>query len=91
MLKCDEIEQPASCLNKSAIDEPVFVLCARDPVAAMTVRNWAVNYTRMKVSRGELGQREKDKVNDAYALADAMDNWGLARGLVDPTGRPTGA
>ncbi|MDZ7735921.1 MAG: hypothetical protein U5P41_07330 [Gammaproteobacteria bacterium] len=35
--KSEAINNPGSCLNKAAADEPVFVLRAKDPLAAAIV------------------------------------------------------
>lgn len=62
----------AGCLGRSASDEPVFVLCARDRVAADVVRHWA-----------DLAWRSGSKaakVGEARELADRMERWRLARG-----------
>lgn len=40
MTRDEEIDDVSSCLNRSAPDEPVFVLCARDPAAPMAVMQW---------------------------------------------------
>ena len=66
MLKHYELSSPKSCLNKARTDEPVFVLRAKDPVAAMTIRHWA---TMSEDLQG------KAKLQDALALADAMETW----------------
>lgn len=55
-------------LGESRADEPVFVLCARDPLAAGVVRLWA--YRR---SMTRLGVDEK--CLDAIRVAEAMENW----------------
>lgn len=61
MLKRDELSQPDSCLNKAGDDELIFVLLARDPAAADTVRYWAAR-------RVELGLNTADhpKILSAY-------------------------
>jgi hypothetical protein len=66
MLKKDELFHPRSCLNKAAPDEPVFVLRARDPLAAATVRLWAAMAT---------GRHEDEKVHTALESADEMEAW----------------
>lgn len=68
MLKRDEIEQPNSCLNKAAADEPVFVLRAKDPLAAQTVERWA-DYAE------GTGQHEAAKIIEARHLASEMRDW----------------
>lgn len=89
MIKTAEIEQPTSCLNHSQPDEPIFVLCARDPVAARIVRAWAERYAESKGGRENLNAKQAAKYAEAHALADAMDVWARERGLIDEFGRPT--
>ena len=60
------------CLGRSAPDEPVFVLVARDVLAADKVRAWAL---ALAARHGPAA-----KVASAYALADAMDRWREQRG-----------
>lgn len=57
-----------TCLQKAADDEPIFVLRAQDKLAANLVRNWAQQAAMF------LGN-ESPKVQEAFALADAMDRW----------------
>lgn len=66
MKKCEVLLRPDSCLNKAATNEPVFVLRAKDPVAAQAVRLWA--------SMAE-GLHEGIKVEDALKVAATMDEW----------------
>lgn len=72
MKKLDEISNENSCLNKSKENEPIFVLCARDPIAAKIVRLWA--YIRI----GEFYNTAGDnKINEALKLADEMEKFRL--------------
>jgi hypothetical protein len=66
MLKMHELRNPTSCLNKARPDEPIFVLRAKDPLAAQTIRLWA-----------EMAgtTHEDDKVTEAYQVAQAFDDW----------------
>lgn len=66
MLKKHELANPTSCLNKAAPDEPVFVLRAKDPFAAQTVRLWAAMSE---------GHHEGDKIHEALKLASEMEEW----------------
>lgn len=76
------IENGPSCLLRSQPDEPVFVLCARDPVAAITVRDWA-DYREHRMLNRATGPahmspewtREDNKIKEARQLADQMDAW----------------
>lgn len=56
------------CYANAEPDEPMFVLLARDKQAPGLVRRWAVE---------RLGASEKDvsKAHEAFACADAMDEW----------------
>ena len=68
MRKIDELEQPTSCLNKSRPDELVFVLCARDPLAASAVEFWANNAE-------QTGLHSEGKIAEARACARMMRVW----------------
>jgi len=70
MLKREEIQNPNSCLNKAADDEPVFVLRAQDKLSPMIVRTWAFE--------AELRGTPKAKTEEALAQANAMESWALA-------------
>jgi hypothetical protein len=61
MLKCQELMQPNSCLNKAGANEPIFVLRANDPCAPQLVRLWAAMAS---------GLHEDDKRAEAYAWAE---------------------
>jgi hypothetical protein len=60
------------CLGNSADEEPVFVLCARDPGASEMVRLWAENAQHMGVPL--------EKVLEALEVVNAMDAWRAAHG-----------
>lgn len=66
-IKRDEIADPNSCLNRAGDDEPVFVLRAKDPLAARTVRDWA--------ARAVLSGKHDDRAIEANRFADAMEAW----------------
>lgn len=68
MRKIDEIEQPGSCLNKARPEEPLFVLRAKDPLAANIVRAWAA-------TAESSGTHEAEKIAEARKLADTMDDY----------------
>lgn len=74
MLKKQEIDNLESCLNKAAIDEPLFVLRGKDICAAETVREWA----RARVRAGKNHPQDK-QVLEALAIADAMDAYAAKR------------
>ena len=81
MVKRDELADPASCLNRAADDEPLFVLRASDPLAVNVVRDWCMTY----YNRHEIGRpmrpndaeqlRRRKKWQSAVRLADAMVDW----------------
>jgi hypothetical protein len=66
MIKCQELLLTYSCLNKARPDEPLFVLRAKDPLAAQTIRHWATMAS---------GLHEDDKVSEALKTADIMDEY----------------
>lgn len=66
MLKTFELSNPASCLNKASFNEPLFVLRAKDPNAAQTIRLWAA----MSVNT-----HEPSKIDEALKLAHDMEDW----------------
>lgn len=63
----DAASRGEGCLGRSQDDEPVFILCARDPVAAIVVRTWVV-LSRWRGVRAS-------KLAEAEALAEQMDTW----------------
>jgi hypothetical protein len=74
MIKSAELAGP-SCLTESADDEPVFVLCARDPLAPNAVREWAFAYERRHGMSGPLTKRQEEKYTEALAIAYQMERW----------------
>ncbi len=66
MLKRNELLLPDSCLNKSGVDEPIFVLRAKDPAAAQTIRLWAAMAKDL---------HSENKRVDALDTADLFDRW----------------
>ena len=56
-----------NCYAKAEPDEPIFVLRANDPIAPMVVRLWAAQYWQHG--------GEQEKVEEARAVADAMEKW----------------
>lgn len=56
-----------SCLSKVRDDEPIFVLRARDPFAAMCVEQWASLAYHAGVN--------KDKVDGAMQIVKMMIHW----------------
>ena len=66
MNKQQTLKDPQSCLNKAEPDEPLFVIRAKDPIGANTVRHWCAM---------AIGSHEPEKIADARKVADAMDDW----------------
>lgn len=66
MIKHKELSDPASCLNKAEPDEPVFVIRAKDPLAAATIRHWvAMAYD----------VHEPEKRAEAEAWIELAEDW----------------
>ncbi len=55
------------CIGRTAGDEPVFLICARDPLGGSIVRNWASSAIAHRVN--------PYKIADALRIASAMDAW----------------
>lgn len=64
--KAELLADPDSCLNRSADDEPVFLLCARDLFAPGAVEAWAGLST---------GYRTAERVAQAREVGAAMLAW----------------
>lgn len=76
MLKHLELSNPESCLNKSEDDEPVFVICARDPLAAEIIREWAVRYISSKAAGGVAPtEAQARKYHEALQIASLSIAW----------------
>lgn len=71
MKKRDEINDPKSCLNRAAEDEPVFTLRAQDRCAPAAVRDWA--------HRARGAGCDEAKVAEAMELASEMEVWQNAK------------
>jgi len=65
--KIEELQDVNSTLSKVAMNEPIFVLRARDVLAPGVVRHWA----REAQGRGV----RHDKVQEALELAARMEHW----------------
>jgi len=64
----EEVIAGPSCLTRSADDEPVFVLCARDPIAAKIIRAWCEEARKT-------GHHELGKIRRAEEEANDFDRW----------------
>lgn len=67
MIKREELSNPQSCLNKAGEEEPVFVLRGGDLLAPGIVRQWVVEAYKHGLPI--------HKVEEAMALAEAMERW----------------
>lgn len=61
------------CYDSADPDEPMFVLLARDKLAAESVRQWAHNYG-LKCGIDPTPE-QNHKINEAYQCALDMDRW----------------
>lgn len=84
MIKLRELDDPNSCINRAADDEPVFVLRAHDPAAPEIVREWADAYASRKeaAQNGCLTVPQREKWREALALAGQMEEWQKLNGVV---------
>lgn len=74
--KADNITNPASCWNRAANEEPVFVLRATDPNAHKLVTQWAVMYAQNKGGWHNMTEAQRAKFYDALACASEMrERW----------------
>ena len=72
MTKADERDNPDSTWNRTADDEPIFILCARDVCAPLTVLDWVERASRAGVAMG--------KLREAFEQAIAMQKRQAERG-----------
>lgn len=70
MLKRDEVAVPTSCLNKSADDEPIFVLRGKDPATPVTIRMWVE--ARLLLGKN---QPDDDQIREALELAEKASRF----------------
>jgi hypothetical protein len=78
--KQETVEQLArgeGCLGKAALDEPVFVLRAKDPAAILAIRIWC-NIAHF------LGAHEPAKIAAAQVIAMQMEQWRDAQRFASP-------
>ena len=61
------------CYANAEPDEPMFVLLARDPAAAATVRTWVD--MRLLLSGGKIDDNDLAQLREAMSCAVAMDEW----------------
>lgn len=66
------------CYASAQPDEPIFVLLARDPDAAILVRMWSHMRLRRALVLSPLSEGQEarlQKIKEADDCADAMDDW----------------
>lgn len=68
MIKADEVRDPYSCFNRSAPDEWLFVLLARDQAAPVAIRAWVDERIRLK-----LNKIDDRQIQDALQTAARME------------------
>lgn len=71
----DAARRGQGCLGKSKDDEPVFILCGRDPLAGMTVRVWAEAYRERHRGDMFMTDAQKSKYQEALDHAKRLDEW----------------
>lgn len=85
MIKRKEIASHRSCLNRAALDEPVFVLRANDYNAPAVVRVWATAYQSTKIAiHGRLTTMQMAKHSEALAISNEMEVWKRERADIKP-------
>lgn len=65
------------CYRNAYLDEPMFILLARDASAADGVRDWA-RRRREAIEAGVKPESDMAMVTEAFACADAMEAWRAA-------------
>ena len=66
MTKRELLDNPNSCLNKAADDEPVFLLRAQDIWAPEAIKYWA------SLAKNTIGM---DKFKESIGCAFMMESW----------------
>lgn len=72
------------CYDSAAPDEPMFILLGRDPCAGPVVRMWI----QMRLDQGTISDAKAD---EAFARADAMEEWARAQGKDEALANAKGA
>jgi len=76
LAKAYELAGTDTCFVKAGNSEPIFVLRAKDKLAATIVEDWAIEADRAGVNR--------DKVAGATKQAEAFRDWRLKHGAKVP-------
>jgi hypothetical protein len=77
VLKHLELSDPDSCLNKAAVDEPIFVLRANDVVAMATVLAW----TNFRIENGK-STHASPEIVEAMTWVNQVAEWRDRNGCV---------
>lgn len=62
------------CLGRSRDDEPIFVLCGRDPFAPIAIEAWCDAIEKV-TPRGMMSDAKTAKIKEARELAASMIAW----------------
>lgn len=62
------------CYSNALMDEPMFVLLARDPNAPLLIKEWAM-HRRHEIESGLCPPGDAAMVREAYECAEAMRVW----------------
>jgi hypothetical protein len=73
------------CYAKLGIDEPYFVIRAKDPVAGAVIREW------VRLRSQTPGNERNPKLEEALVCADAMEAWRARTMSGQPCGCDAGA
>lgn len=63
------------CYDAAEPNEPMFTLLARDRSAPQLIREWADMRRELAQFKGTWTTAEREKIQEAYDCADAMDKW----------------
>lgn len=71
------------CYAKAEPDEPLFVLLARDPTAALTVTIW-MKLRDLRRRAGPHRVEDAEQIEEAREIARAMETWASEHGRDEP-------
>lgn len=88
MIKQDIINNPNSCLNKAADDEPLFILRSTDELSPKCVRDWAcrllVKADETQKTDAALAQKQREKAARAFEDAGQIEAYQARHGKKVP-------
>lgn len=73
MRKCDELNNPASCMSRARQSEMTFVLLGRDQASPQTIRYWCAE--RIRLGKNKL---EDAQIQEALRCAETMEQERIA-------------